>query len=198
MVVTDQISSAPSSACLPSSPATRSSTSAPTAMPRAYPLKRLSFYCYPLSTPSPSEGGAAEWQVSSTAMPRAFESLRYRSPGSSCSRYENIWAEHEAEPCCLHSPSRRRDCHSAAAPPVNLVGVSIGMERGCRHNDRTFVDGCALAAVVDVGRYVLELPVDRVQRVHALPENTRRQAACQCLHAFRHAHVSCCFPGRAC
>ena len=30
--------------------------------------------------------------------------------------------------------SRRRDCYSAA-PPLHLVGVSIGMERGCQQND---------------------------------------------------------------
>ena len=30
--------------------------------------------------------------------------------------------------------SRRRDCHSAA-PPLPLVGVSIGNGRGCQQND---------------------------------------------------------------
>ena len=35
--------------------------------------------------------------------------------------------------------SRRRDCHSAA-PPLPLVGVSIGMNRGCRQND-SLADG---------------------------------------------------------
>ena len=35
---------------------------------------------------------------------------------------------------------RRRDCHSAA-PPLPLVGVSIGMERVCQQNDRSLADG---------------------------------------------------------
>ena len=30
--------------------------------------------------------------------------------------------------------SRRRDCH-LMAPPVSLVGVSIGINRGCHQND---------------------------------------------------------------
>ena len=29
--------------------------------------------------------------------------------------------------------------------PLSLVGVSIGMERGCQHNDRTLADGSRYA-----------------------------------------------------
>ena len=36
--------------------------------------------------------------------------------------------------------SRRRDCHSAAPHPLPLLGVSIGMERGCQQND-SLADG---------------------------------------------------------
>ena len=36
-------------------------------------------------------------------------------------------------------PSRRRDCHSMA-PPVNLLGVSIGINRGCQWHD-SLADG---------------------------------------------------------
>ena len=37
--------------------------------------------------------------------------------------------------------SLRRETAVLLHPPLPLVGVSIGMERGCQHNDSTLADG---------------------------------------------------------
>ena len=88
------------------------------------------------------EWGGAEWQARRRLAGPAWPVVAPGRPGcGGCCRPRSSCRSSRRPQASAGAPgSRRRDYHSAAAPPyIPSAGVSIGMERERQQNDRTLV-----------------------------------------------------------